>query len=179
MGLLAKLFGSVARAERTGIRLDRSGPFWELSGTTDFPPLLEALPALLPQGCVLYFEGGFPTGELARFLRENSVTGRAQVAYGTIWPRPSVHHVPATAGVISRLAGLMRSRASCELAVHFHVYHDQAVLLECYDAFTQPMGLAGRFPEQRVRAFTERLGVSYKRMARSGEADAGAGRPRD
>lgn len=57
MGLLAKLFGAVSWAEMDGIRLDTNRPFWELSGRTDFPSLLEALVPLLPQGCILYFEG--------------------------------------------------------------------------------------------------------------------------
>lgn len=162
MGLLAKLFGAVSREEMNGIRLVTTRPFWELSGKTDFPSLLPALAALLPQGCVLYFEGGSPSGELAQFLRAHAVPERAHVVYGTIWPRPSVVHVPATSVTITRLAELMRSRASPELAVHFHVYRDQTALLEWYDAFDQPVGLAGLFSEDQVRRYAERLGMQYR-----------------
>ena len=49
MGLLAKLFGAVSWAEMDGIRLDTNRPFWELSGRTNFPSLLEALVPLLPR----------------------------------------------------------------------------------------------------------------------------------
>jgi hypothetical protein len=56
----------------------------------------------------------------------------------------------------------MRSRAYPELAIHFHAYRNQTVLLECHDAFTQPMLLSGEFPEQQIRAFAERLRMSYK-----------------
>jgi hypothetical protein len=163
MGLLARIFGAVSLKEMNGIRLDTSGSFWDISGKSDFPKLLQALLQLLPDGCVLYFEGGSPSGELAEFLREHAVPERAHVAYGTIWPRPSVFHIPAAADTISRLAELMRSRAAPELAVHFHVYQDQTVLLEWYDAFDQSMGLAGSFSEDQIRDFAARVGMSYNR----------------
>jgi hypothetical protein len=57
----------------------------------------------------------------------------------------------------------MRSRAAPELAVHFHVYQDQTVLLEWYDAFDQSMGLAGSFSEDQIRDFAARVGMSYNR----------------
>jgi hypothetical protein len=179
MGLFAKLFGAVPRAERAGICLDTMYPSWELSGATDFPPVLEALADLLPHGCVLYFEGGSPSGELAQFLRENSVSERAHIAYGTIWPKPSVYHVPVTTATITRLANLMRSHCSPELAVHFHVYRNQTILLEWHDAFNQPMRLAGRFPEDQVRSFAERLGIRYGRRKGSREPDGEADSQRD
>jgi hypothetical protein len=163
MGMLAKIFGAVPREEMSGIRLDMTRPFWEVSGKTDFSAFLTALEALLSQDCILYFEGGSPPKELARFLREHSVPERAHVAYGTIWPKPTVFHLPATVETFSRLAELMRSRVYPELAIHFHAYRDQTVLLEWHDAFTQPMLISGEFSEQQVRAFAERLKMSYKK----------------
>ena len=56
MGVLAKIFGGVSGKESSGIRLNAKRPFWEVSGKTDFPSLLTALPDLLPAKCVLYFE---------------------------------------------------------------------------------------------------------------------------
>lgn len=49
MGLLAKIFGGVPRDELSGIRLDMSRPFWEVSGKTDFPSLLGAPAAVAPR----------------------------------------------------------------------------------------------------------------------------------
>jgi hypothetical protein len=157
MGLLAKIFGAVSQEETDGIRLDTTRPFWEVSGETDYPSLLTALPDLLPEECVLYFEDGSPDGEMADFLKTHSVPERAHVAYGTIWPRPKMFHVPATLETMSRLSELSRSCAAPELATHFHVYRDQSVLLEWHDAFFQPMLVSGDLPEQKVRAFAERL----------------------
>ena len=146
MGLLARIFGGVAP---DGIRLDVTRPFWEASGEADFPTLLAALPDLLPADCVLYFEGGSPGGELLKFLRERGIPERAHVACATIWPKPTVFHLPVTPETISRLGELTRSCASPELAIQFHVYRDQSVLLEWHDAFTQPMLLSGELPPAR------------------------------
>jgi hypothetical protein len=163
MGLLAKIFRAVPREEANGIRLDLTQPFWEVSGETDFPSLLTALPDLLPVDCVLYFEDGSPSGELLEFLRAHCVPERAHVAYGTIWPRPRVFHLPANPEIMSRLAGLTRRCAYPELSIHFHVYRGRSIVLEWHDAFTQPLLLAGHFSEQSVRAFAERLRMSYKK----------------
>jgi hypothetical protein len=163
MGLLAKIFGAVPREEMSGIRLDMTHPFWEVSGETEFPSLLTVLPDLLPEESVLYFEGGSPSGALLEFLRAQRVPERAHVAYGTIWPKPRVFHLPATPQTMRRLAEMTRSCAYPELAIHFHVYRAQSVLLEWHDAFTQPMLLSGELPEQKVRTFAEKLSLSYKK----------------
>lgn len=163
MGLLAKIFGTVPREEMSGIRLDMTGPFWEVCGETDFPSLLTALPDLLPDESVLYFEGSSPSGALLEFLRAQEVPERAHVAYGTIWLKPSVFHLPATPQTMRRLTEMTRSCVYPELAIHFHVYRAHSVLLESHDAFTQPMLLSGELPEQKVGTFAERLSMSYKK----------------
>jgi hypothetical protein len=163
MGLLSKIFGGVPREGMSGIRLDMTHPFWEVSGETDFPSLLTVLSDLLPEESILYFEGGSPSGALLEFLRAQEVPERAHVAYGTIWPKPRVYHLPGTPQTIRPLTEMTRSCAYPELAIHFHVYRGQSVLLEWHDAFTQPMLLSGELPEQKVRTFGERLSMSYKR----------------
>jgi len=166
MGLLARIFGAVSRKQTNGISLDRKHLYWELSGKTDFSSLLTALIDLLPRDSVLYFEGGSPSGELLEFLNLHKIPERAHVAYGTIWPRPLVIHIPATSEVMVRLSELMCSRGCWELAIHFHVYSNRSILLEWYDAFTtQSMCLSAELPEQKVRRFAERLGMSSKRSA--------------
>ncbi len=168
MGLLAKIFGAVPRNEMSGIRLDMTHPFWEVSGETDFPSLLAMLLDLLPEESVLYFEGGSPSGALLEFLRSQEVPEGAHVAYGTIWPKPKVFHLPATQQTMRRLAEMTQSCAYPELSIHFHVYRGQSVLLEWHDAFTQPMLLSGELQEQKVRTFTERLSMSYKKGVEPG-----------
>jgi hypothetical protein len=147
----------------SGIHLDTTHAFWELSGEADFTSLFTALPDLLPDESILYFEGGSPSGELLEFLRAKEVPERAHVAFGTIWPRPTVFHLPATGETMRCLAEMMQSHASPELAIHFHVYRDQAVVLEWHDAFSQPMLLSGELPAQKVRTFADRLRMACRK----------------
>jgi len=177
MGLLSRIFRTAPREEMSGIHLDMGRPFWEVWGKTDFPSLLGALPDLLPEECVLYFEDGSPNGELLDFLQQHQIPERAHVAYGTIWPKPAVFHVPAARETMSRLVELMRSRAYPELAIHFHVYRHQTVLLEWHDAFSQRMLLSGELPDQKVRTFAERLRMSYKNGVERSAAPNGAPAP--
>ncbi len=162
MGWLARLFGATPRQELKGLRLDTSQAFWELSGRTDFPHLLRALADLLPEGSILNFEGGSPTGTLLDFLDAHQVPEQSHIAVGTLWPRPDHYHVPATRANLSELAKLTETCAGSELAVHFHVYCDARVLLEWHDAFDLPVLLSGRLPENKVRAFAETLNMTLR-----------------
>jgi len=162
MGILAKIFGGVGREEADGIRLDSQKPFWEVSGETDFPHLLRALPCLVSENCILYFEGGSPSGPLKDFLDTRAIPERAHVAFGTIWPRPRVVHVPATVENLEELATLTQSCAFPELAIHFHVYQQQSVLLEWHDVFDQEMLLSGELVEEMVQTFCAKLSMTYR-----------------
>lgn len=133
-------------------------PFWELKGRTDFPRLLRALAGLLPEGCILYFEGGSKT--IADFFQAHAIPEQSHVAVGTLWPRSTCYHVPATPENLRELAELAESHAEPELAIHFHVYRNGEVLLQWYDAFGQPMLLSGALVESKVRAFAEPLGMT-------------------
>lgn len=163
MGLLAKILGAVPQEEMDGIRLDMAHPFWEVAGETDFPSLLSALSDLLPSESMLYFEGGVHSDVLLKFLRQHEMPAVAKVAYGTIWPKPSVFHLPATPEILQRLADITKSFATPEVASHFHVYRNQVVLLQCHDVFSLPLLLSGEFAEERVKAFAERLQMTSTR----------------
>ncbi len=151
------------RTEPKGIRLDTSQPFWELEGKTDFPHLLRALGDLLPQGSVLYFEGGSPTRALRRFLNAHRMPEHTQVAVGILWPRPTRYHVAATAENLNELARLTASCQTPEVAIHFHVYHHGEVQLEWHDAFWEPLLVSGALQESRVKAFAQILAMSVRR----------------
>jgi len=169
VGWLARLFGATPKQELKGIRLDTSQPFWELDGKTDFPHLLRALHDLLPEGCILYFEGGSPTKAPLTFLNARQIPEQSHVAVATLWPRPACYHVPATPENLLELAKVAESCAEPELAIHFHVYRNTEVLLEWHDAFTQPMLLSGVLAENKVRAFAEALNMTVKKEKASVE----------
>ena len=164
MGWLRRLLGAVPKEEMDGIRMDTTRPYWEVDGPTTFTELFCALQHLLPQNAVLYFEGGLLDAEILDFMATSAIPEQTHVAMGTIWPRPRVFHVPATASTLTTLAAIMEHHAEPELAVHFHVYQADTVLLEWHDAFAQPMLISGSIPEEQVRAFAEMIGKTYNKI---------------
>lgn len=162
LGWLGKLLGVVPKEEMEGIRLNTTEPYWEVDGPRTFEELLNALISSAPENAVLYLEGGSPDAEIGGFLAARSVPEVSHVAIGTIWPRPQVFHVPATSEALGELARIMGHHAEPELAVHFHVYRDDDVLLEWHDAFSQPMLVSGAIPEEKVKALADKLGTAYR-----------------
>ena len=71
----------------------------------------------------------------------------------------------------------MEHHAEPELAVHFHVYRNDTVLLEWDDAFSQPMLISGVIPEEKVKLLADRFGKGYSRIIEQG-GPADADRPR-
>ncbi len=169
MGLLSKLFQATPKKELKGIHLDLNQPFWELDGKTDFPSLLRALVGFLPEGSILYFEGGLPAGRLLEFIESHRIDEQSHVEVGTLWPRPRIYHVPATPKNLTELADLMEGFAEPELAVHFHVYCDAKIILGWHDAFTQPMLLAGSLEEEKVKALGKKLNMKTMKWKNSSE----------
>src|ERR1035438_4621057 len=159
MGILAKIFGAVSREEMNGIRINLKEPLWEVEGKTDFSKVFSGLADLLPANSILYFEGGSPPKDILNFLSENSGPEKIHVAYGTIWPRPQTFHVLASAQNLQKLADLMCSRVYPELAIHFHVYCEDKILLQWYDAFTQPMLLSNKFSSETIEKVSNSVGM--------------------
>jgi hypothetical protein len=159
MGWLGKLIGATPKEELEGLSIDLQQPFWELDGKTDFPHLLRALSGFLPDGSILYFEGGSPRKELLAFLDAHAIPEETHVAVAILWPKPVYYHIPATWENLAHLAELSEHCAEPELAVHFHVYHQDKILLEWHDAFGQPMLLDGDIPEDKIAGFADTLSM--------------------
>jgi hypothetical protein len=164
MGWMRKLFKTTPKEEMEGIHLDLTQPYWEVKGPKTFQELFNALQGWLPEGVILYFEDGSPDAEIYDFMAAYSVPEQARVARGTIWPHPKVFHVPATTATLTRLSEIMEHHAEPELAIHFHVYKDNSVLLEWHDAFSQPMLMNGTIPGEQVKVFAERAGRKFRRI---------------
>lgn len=164
MGWLGKFFKAAPKEEMEGVSLDTEQPYWEISGPRTFAELFHALQGWLPEGAILYFEGGSPDAEINEFMADNSIPEQTHIAMGTIWPRPKVFHVPATEAILTKLAKIMEHHAEPELADHFHVYYAKAVLFEWDDAFLEPMLISGRISEEQVKIFADKIGKKYKRF---------------
>lgn len=165
MGWLARLFGAVPKEEMDGIRLSTAASYWEVDGPKTFEEMFNALRGWVPQDAVLYFEGGSTDAEIDNFMAKHSVPEVSHVALGTIWPRPKVFHVPATVSILTELARIMKHHAEHELAVHFHVYRNDSVLIEWHDSFSQAMLISGDIAEEKVKIFADKIGKSFRRIA--------------
>lgn len=164
MGWFARFIGATQEMETNGIRLNTILPHWEVHGPNTFTELFHALRGWLPEGAIIYLEGGSLDAEINDYIATHSIPEQAHVATGTIWPRPKVFHIPATEAILIELGRIMEHHVEPELAVHFHVYCANAVLLEWHDAFSQPMLISGSIPEEQVKLFADKVGKQYNRV---------------
>jgi hypothetical protein len=147
-----------------GICIDPQAPHWELDGPKSFDVLFDALSGWLPDDAILYLEDGSPDEKISAFFDQHAVCVTTRVAAGTLWPPPKTVYLPATDTVLAGLAELASDHAEPELAIHFHVYRNDTVLIQWHDAFGQPMLLSGSFSESEVIALARKLDRDYRKI---------------
>ena len=76
-------------------------------------------------------------------------------------PRPRSFHVPVADAVMCGLADISERHAEPEVADHMVAYHDRGVVLEWYDAGSDPIFVAKEIPEATVAAFCTKIGAKY------------------
>jgi len=164
MGFIAKIFNSVLKNKAKENPFDLWGKdCWELTRPKDFPALFHGFIEFLPENSILRFELGSPRGELKEFFLFNSIPEKIPIPKGTIWPKSQVFHVPATNDNLRILSELTEHYAEPEVAEHFHVYCDDYVLIDWYDAFDDPIYVSKKFSESKVAEFCEALSIKYKK----------------
>jgi hypothetical protein len=159
MGWIAKLLGAASNEELAGASLG-AAPAWSAGHVKEASVFFRALPDLLPSGTILYLEG-VCAGDVIKFAERHPAEHSLKIAFGTIWPRPNYFHIPITATTAAELADLAERFAEPEIATHIHAYHDDQILLEWHDAFTEPLRLAKTLPEARVRKFCETVHCNF------------------
>jgi hypothetical protein len=161
MGILARIFNFVPRKEMKGVSLGHDA-YWEITGEVELPSLLKALPKLVSAKAILYLEGGTPPKDIKSFLDKHCVPEITHLEMGTIWPRPLVFHLPATSENLNKLSALAEKCNALEVAIHLHVYEQNKVLLQWYDAFCgDPMYLSRDITEDNIKAFCVDLSLQY------------------
>jgi hypothetical protein len=165
MGFLAKLLNYVPRHERGGLVLDSAGT-WELSGVTDAPGFLRALHRLIPTNCNLYVEGTNETA-VADWLASRPASSPVQVAVATIWPKPDIHHMPATEKNLSDLAAFLESSEIHYPWSHCQVYGADSIVVSWHDSQDSPIYVAGIVEESAVAAFCNETNCKYAQVERA------------
>lgn len=164
MSWLARLLRYVPERERQGISLNRRSAWWELKGVQDVPTFLRCLGKLFGENAVLYLEGTSIADDVQAFLRTRAAATTRHAAMGTIWPRPSVFHMPLTAENLAGLADLAEHHAEPEICDHLHVYQGETVWLEAHDFPNDSVSVSGEVSEDQLKAFCVALGCEYKKV---------------
>ena len=70
--------------------------------------------------------------------------------------------MPATNENLLTLSELTEHYAEPEVAIHFHIYLDDYVLIDWYDAFDDPMYVSKYFSEEEIKEFCDKVSMTYK-----------------
>jgi hypothetical protein len=137
---------------------------WVIKGHADYEPFFRNLELLLPEsGAIIYLEGVATWPDVRKFLEEHSVTPVQEVLRGTVWPKPSIFHLPASPDVLTGLVNLASGHAPPEIADHCHVYTKNGMILQWYDACDAecPIGAGPTITEEQAKAFCDRAGAKH------------------
>jgi hypothetical protein len=159
---LRECLGIPSREELSGLTLAAEDAL-EVPAPRDLARLIRAC-GVMPDGSVLCLEDGVHAPDFAQFLAANRVANPSKLALQTLWPRPSVHHVPVNASTIDYLAAYAATVAGPEVCVHLAVYHDDRVLLSAPDAPGDPVLLNRHLPEEIIERFVQQLGFARDKV---------------
>ncbi len=137
---------------------------WVITGLSNFEQFFRHLEGLLPgEPAVIYLEGVSISPDVRKFFEEHSIPPWHVVYPGTIWPKPSIFHLPASPKVLEGLTLLASSHMRPEIADHCHVYTKDGMILQWYDACCSdcPLGAGPTIPEDRVKMFCDLAGARY------------------
>lgn len=156
------------------------GRCWRLAAVVDHSAFFRNLPELLPRGAVIVLEGGRHPEDLQAFIRKHEVVAGVNVAAGTAWPRQRMHHLPATPEVLGALADLTEHCAAPEVCAHLHAYENDEVLLQWFDAFSEPLYVSTLISQDRLERFCSALRITYAEdeCGAEGEQPSGGGETR-
>ena len=143
------------------ILLDNAAPHWELKcPKQDLSIFLIELKHLVPEGSVLYLEGGSALPkDLKTFLEQNTIRDKPKIPMGTLWPKPIYFHIQITNNTIRKLTDLTKNLPTPQVAVHIHVYKDDNLLIQWYDAFFDPIFVSLDLPEDKIKIFCNKLNI--------------------
>ncbi len=166
MGFWSSLFNP-KKPEGIGLRGESA---WEVTAPSDISQFFYNLPNLLPENCILYFEGTVTASEIKETFISKQSEVVAPIAKGTLWPEPESFHIPMTKENIELCVSFFNKFAIPEICHHFHVYKDETVLLEWHDAFYKdPILVSETISERNIRHFCNSLMCKYDKIKRTTE----------
>jgi hypothetical protein len=88
--------------------------------------------------------------------------GLSIIPMGTIFPKPAFYHLPITSENLKELAEIAERHAEYEIAGHVHVYVNHEILLQWFDAFSDPIYISAKINEKKIKSFAEALNLQYQ-----------------
>ena len=136
--------------------------WWEVSKVRDAASFFRALPKLLPDGSVLYLEGGKHPKAFRSFLKQRSLEPQVRISQSTVFPKPYVIHLPLFGNTVDELVVFADSMAEPEICDHLHCYRGETILLSWHDAFFDPVLISPSVSESAVATFASQLSAKYR-----------------
>lgn len=137
MNWLINLFKSDSPKNLKGVYLEH--PKWKISVCRDFSKFFRVLPKIAPENSILYLEGGSLRKELIDFFESRKIEPIIEIAEGNVLPKSLCVHMPINPENLEELADLSERYAGPEIADHIHVYKEGRVLIQWYDALSDPI----------------------------------------
>jgi hypothetical protein len=153
-----------ASEETKGVELGEQ-TCWVINGLSDYQVFFRNLGCLLPtSGALIYLESTGISPDVRQYLEQHSVSPMQKVNRGTLWPKPSTFHIPVSPEVLMRLADFASCHAYPEIADHCHVYTNDGMILQWYDACDPgcPLGVGPTISEENVKTFCKLAHATYK-----------------
>jgi hypothetical protein len=122
----------------------------------DVAQFMRALPGLLPPDAALVLEGGHHP-EVVALLSTHALTDHPTMRKGTLFPRSSQLYLSVAAAPL--IGELLARNPDRHLCYHFHAVTKDRVLVEWWDAFSDPVALSEVFPQERVEALCRDVGA--------------------
>jgi hypothetical protein len=142
---------------------------WVVTGLQNYETFFRNVDCLMPNSrTFLYLEGVAIAPDVRTFLELHAIDAVRKVYPGTVWPTPSVFHLPVTHELMRELAELAKDRTTLEIADHCHFYTSDGIILQWYDACDDdcPLGVGSEIPEDKVQEFCCRAGATYDEFKR-------------
>ena len=137
---------------------------WVVKGVNDPAKFFPALLEIAPKDSILYMEGTSISRPIQFVLNEIQVEPIIQVQGGTTWPRPKIFHVPFNQNSVERLVPVVENCNGFDVCDHLHLYRNNRMLLQWFDAWDDPIGLSVDCSEAQVKRFCEMAGGTFKRF---------------
>ncbi len=141
-------------------------PHWAIEGNPDFALLFRNLPGLIEGGATLAISGSSLGHDVKDYLDKLKVTPSNSIRCEPHFFGPEAYHIPITVKNLNGLADVSERHAEPEVADHMIVYRDTTVLLEWYDAGSNPIWITKDVAKERIDNFGRAIDCEIKTVSK-------------